>query len=282
MILLYGQKATTLFLFMAFLAMPLCALAEEHGQRTQATPPSGYVNPAQATTATQSNLITSKKDVYIAGKKVITKNNTADSVALQKLPDLPPELNTQAIQTSIQQRRHMQIYNHNPATGPLNAPVTIIEFTDLSCLQCYKVLKEVDTIREKYADKIRYISVHMPVDPYNTSNPAAFYGRLAQQSGIFWEYRKLLIELTDIQENTFSEKLIEAGIDVKRLRTLIRKNARQFYKELDADTILSQKTTESQPPAIYVNGIRVGISIPYSNLEDLIKYEIKEQEKIAK
>lgn len=232
----------------------------------------------ESTTSTES-VITEKKEVYISGKKVMTKHTTGEKLSSNQILNLPPELNTEAIKTTIQQRRHMQIYNHNPSIGKADAPVTIIELSDLSCLQCYKILKEVDKVRAKYADKVRYIHIHLPVDPYNTSNPAAFYGRLAHQSGVFWKYRELLLDLTEINENTFSEKLIEAGVDVKRLRTLIRKNARQFYKELDADSMLSRKMTETQPPAIYVNGIRVGMRIPFESLEALIQYEISEQEK---
>lgn len=220
-----------------------------------------------------------RPEVYISGKKVVSRSNVGGKLGISQLKNLPPELNGDQIRSAIEQRRHMRIYNHNPTQGVFDAPVTIVEFSDLSCLQCYKTLRKVDEVREKYMDKIKYVSVHLPIDYYNTSNPAAFYGRLAHQSGVYWEYRKLLINQDSLEENTFSEKLLEAGVDVRKLRTLIRKNARQFYRELDADALLARKMNEQRPPAVYVNGIRVGISIPYEKLEDLIKYEIAERAK---
>ena len=117
--------------------------------------------------------------------------------------------------------------------------------------------------------------MHLPVDKYNFTNAAAFYGRLAFGAGEFWDYRQSLYNVSSATDNIFTEKLISVGVPEKEIRRMTRKNARQYYKELDADRTAVQSMGEHKPPVLYVNGIKIGGSITLEQLESLMDYEIK-------
>jgi protein-disulfide isomerase len=155
------------------------------------------------------------------------------------------------------------------------APVTIIEMLDLNCRPCMDVVRAVDKIRDQFGDEVRIVHKHLPSDIYTPTNTAAFYAKLAQREGLFWEYRHLVRNLTEIGEDTYNDQLLKLGIALPSLQQAIRAHGRQFYRELDADALQAKQFGETVPPALYVNGIKVGGgAVPLSALEELVKYEL--------
>jgi len=218
--------------------------------------------------------------VFIAGTPILVKKNVRSFIQNKMLDHLPPSLRFQHIRAALENRSNIAVFPHNPKRGPLNAAVVILELTDLSCLQCFEQLRQIDEVRKKYADDILQIHAYVPVDRYNTSNPAAFYSRLAHEAGVFWEYRNAMFSIQDLSEQALVAKLIESGVDTQDLRQNVRYNARRYYRELDADGQLANDLGIQRPPAVFVNGIRIGGAVKMEQLEELIKYEIEVAKKI--
>lgn len=212
--------------------------------------------------------------ITIGGKQVLTNeqlnHQTLDS-------DLPEALKNDRARMAIENRRRIQVWNHTPVRGPENAPVVLLEITDLSCLYCQSMSKRIDEImmQDKYKGKIQHLVMYLPVDQYNFTNSAAFYSRLAYDAGHFWKYRESLYDTPDSNDHAFIDKLLNIGVSEKDIRKKTRKNARRYYRELDADVNTSKNLGELRPPALYVNGIKIGGSITMDELEPLIDYEIK-------
>lgn len=216
--------------------------------------------------------------ITIGGQEVLT-NKQLRTQAVDS--DLPLLLKNDRARMAIENRRKIQIWNHTPMRGPEKAPVVLLEITDLSCLQCQSLSKKVDEVynKEKFKNKIQHYVMHLPIDSFNLTNAAAFYSRLAFDAGYFWSYRESLFDVSSASDNTFIEQLLSIGVKEKDLRRMTRKNARRYYRELDADLTASKKIGEIRPPALYVNGIKIGGSITFDELEPLIEYEIKLFEK---
>lgn len=212
--------------------------------------------------------------ITIGGHQVLT-NEQLKHQAFDE--DLPESLRNDRARMAIENRRRLQIWNHTPMRGPENAPVVILEITDFSCISCQDLSKHVDNVfaMDKFAGKIQHYVMHLPVDPYNLTNSAAFYSRLAFDAGYFWEYRKELYDISSATDNVFIDKLLGIGVEEKEIRTLTRNNARRYYRELDADTKTAKSLGEMRPPALYVNGIKIGGSVTLQELEPLLEYEVK-------
>ncbi|HYO75225.1 MAG TPA: thioredoxin domain-containing protein, partial [Thermoanaerobaculia bacterium] len=80
----------------------------------------------------------------------------------------------------------------SPAKGPANAPVTVIEFSDVQCPSCARAAGYLDPILAKHGDKVRYVRFDLPLSGHAWAFPAALAGRAIykQKPELFWEYKK--------------------------------------------------------------------------------------------
>jgi protein-disulfide isomerase len=79
--------------------------------------------------------------------------------------------------------------------GSPDAPVTIIEFTDLQCPYCARFAQQTwPQIKARYVDtgKVRFASRDLPLPMHPQAQPAAIAARCAGRQGKFWEYREAL------------------------------------------------------------------------------------------
>jgi protein-disulfide isomerase len=89
----------------------------------------------------------------------------------------------------------MQLGNA-PVLGKSDAPVTMVEFTDLECPFCRAFhTASFEEIKRKYIDtgKLRYVSRDYPLPFHPQALPAARVARCAGEQGRFWEMREALI-----------------------------------------------------------------------------------------
>jgi protein-disulfide isomerase len=80
--------------------------------------------------------------------------------------------------------------------GRADAPLTMVEFTDLQCPFCRQfAISSFDEIRKNWIDtgKLRYISRDFPIDFHAQAMPAARAARCAGEQGKFWEMRMTLM-----------------------------------------------------------------------------------------
>jgi protein-disulfide isomerase len=79
--------------------------------------------------------------------------------------------------------------------GAEDAPVTIIEFTDLQCPYCARFARETwPRVRKDYVDtgKVRFATRDLPLRFHEFAVPAAVAARCAGAQGKYWEYREAL------------------------------------------------------------------------------------------
>jgi len=79
--------------------------------------------------------------------------------------------------------------------GREDAPVTIIEFTDLQCPYCARHARQTfPQLKREYVDtgKLVYTSRDLPLPFHDFALPAAVASRCAGEQGRFWEYREAL------------------------------------------------------------------------------------------
>jgi protein-disulfide isomerase len=81
--------------------------------------------------------------------------------------------------------------------GRPDAPVTMVEFTDLQCPFCNRFATTTfDQLKKEYIDtgKVRFISRDFPLDFHPQAKPAAIASRCAGEQGKFWELRMTLVK----------------------------------------------------------------------------------------
>ncbi len=135
----------------------------------QAPPPA----PAQAPTIQQQN-----EEVL---KELRAIRQLLERLTTPQPPAAPPQPQTAKV-------TNLKGY----AMGRPDAPLTMVEFTDLQCPFCRQfMITSFEEIKKNWIDtgKLRYISRDFPLDFHAQAMPAARAARCAGEQGKFWELR---------------------------------------------------------------------------------------------
>jgi Na+/H+ antiporter NhaA len=139
--------------------------------------------------------------------------------------------------------------------GPVEAPVTVVEYGDFECPYCGQAEPVVRELLRDFGD-VTYVWRHLPLnDVHPNAQQAAEAAEAAAEQGAFWEMHDLLL---DHQEALGFDDLLgyaeQLGLDVARfeedLRT--RAGARRVAEDVDSADLSGVSGT----PTFFINGIR--------------------------
>jgi Na+/H+ antiporter NhaA len=139
--------------------------------------------------------------------------------------------------------------------GPLDAPVTVVEYGDFECPYCGQA---ESTVRELLADfgDVRYVWRHLPLtDVHPHAQLASEAAEAAAEQGKFWEMHDLLISRQD--ELKFKHLLAHAaeiGLDVETFEKSVRR--RKGADRVSQDVESADMSGVSGTPTFFVNGRR--------------------------
>jgi protein-disulfide isomerase len=160
-----------------------------------------------------------------------------------------------------------------PSTGPANAPVTIVEFTDYQCPYCHRAQGVIDEVLSRYSSKVRLVHLDFPLDGHPGALPAARASRCAGEQGKFWEYhRNLMTALGSLDE-----------ADLKARAAALHLSASAFGSCLSSDrhdTAIKASLRQGEElgvtgtPAYFVNGRMLTGARPIESFVDLIDAEL--------
>lgn len=103
----------------------------------------------------------------------------------------------------------------DPARGPADAPIEIVQYSDFGCPSCrgWHSAGIVDQLQETYGDRVRFVWKDFPVvTPY--SPKAAEAGHCAASQGKFWEFHDYLYEsTTNLRDDGLKAAAAALGLD---------------------------------------------------------------------
>jgi Na+/H+ antiporter NhaA len=139
--------------------------------------------------------------------------------------------------------------------GPVDAPVTLVEYGDFECPYCGMAEPVLRELRRDFGD-IRYVWRHLPLnDVHPRAQMAAEASEAAAAQGAFWEMHDLLL---DHQDALDAADLIgyakEIGLDVDRFADDLR--ARVGAGSVADDVDSADLSGVSGTPTFFINGRR--------------------------
>jgi Na+/H+ antiporter NhaA len=139
--------------------------------------------------------------------------------------------------------------------GPVEAPVTVVEYGDLECPYCGRAEPVVRNLLREFAD-LTYVWRHLPLDDVHPhARVAAEATEAAGAQGAFWEMHDLLLEHQDRLE--FEDLLGYAGqlgLDVDRFSREVVE--RRYAGRVDRDVDSADAAGVGGTPTFFVNGRR--------------------------
>ena len=165
----------------------------------------------------------------------------------------------------------------DPSIGPVEAPVTIVEFSDYQCSYSAQALGIVYQLKQIYGDKIRVIYRDFPVIGMSLGNlyshQAGAAAECAQDQGKFWAFHnKLFQNQTRLTDDDLKRMAIEVGLNSSLFNTCL--DSGRYELEVKQDLADGLAAGVEGTPTFFINGLRVAGVIPLEVFKELIEGEL--------
>lgn len=158
----------------------------------------------------------------------------------------------------------------DPSRGPVDAPVTIINYGDYECAACARLETTLSELEAEYGDSLRIVWKDMPnTSQHRNALSAAVAARCAGEQKKFWEYHEILMT----NQNMLGTELYLSAAQETGLRE------RAFVRCVDNESTLPlvQRTYDegvaldiTATPTLFINGERYTGGVTTSELRRLI------------
>jgi protein-disulfide isomerase len=139
--------------------------------------------------------------------------------------------------------------------GPIDAPVTVVEYGDFECPYCGQAEPVVRELLRDFGD-VRYVWRHLPLnDVHPSAQLAAEAAEAAADQGSFWEMHDLLLAHQDaLRPSELVADAEQLRLDVERFTSALRTHAGAARVAEDVDS--ADLSGVSGTPTFFVNGRR--------------------------
>jgi protein-disulfide isomerase len=157
----------------------------------------------------------------------------------------------------------------SPSTGPKNAKITIIEFSDFQCPYCNRGRTTMEEVMKAYPNDVRVVFKHYPLPFHKDAEPAAKASWAAQQQDKFWEFHDALFKNQDkIGSEFFIQTAKDLKLDIEQFEKDM--NSEAAAKQVKEDMEIGAKYGIQGTPGFFVNGVAVKGAYPVSHFKKII------------
>ena len=172
------------------------------------------------------------------------------------------------------------IGNSDHIRGNTNAPITIVEYSDLECPFCKTFHATMKQTLIEYGDQVRWVFKHFPLDQrHPKADKEAEAVECAGELGgndAFWAYVDRIFEITP-SNNGLDLALLPAiaqdlGLDRERFESCL--SSGKYAKLVEAQFQEGVSMGVDGTPGSFVNGERVRGAIPLEALKGIIDAQL--------
>jgi NhaA family Na+:H+ antiporter len=140
--------------------------------------------------------------------------------------------------------------------GPVDAPLTLVEYGDFECPFCGRATGVIEELRERFGDRLRYVFRHVPLlDVHPRAELAAEAAEAAAAQGRFWEMHDRLFAHQDrLAVVDLLDHAAAIGLDVQRFSRDLG-DARHARHVRD-DAVSAEASGVTGTPTFFVGGRR--------------------------
>jgi formate-nitrite transporter family protein len=140
--------------------------------------------------------------------------------------------------------------------GPLDAPVTLVEYGDYECPHCGRAYPIVKAAQRQLGDRLRFVFRNFPLaEAHPHARRAAEAAEAAAAQGRFWRMHDMLFEhqhaLEDAALLHYAEIL---QLDTERFARELRDGT--YAQRVSDDVLGGARSGVNGTPTFFVNGVR--------------------------
>jgi len=168
-----------------------------------------------------------------------------------------------------------------PSRGPADAPVTLIEFSDLQCPHCKEAQPNMDRLMRE-DNNIRMVFQGFPLPAHDWAEKAAEYADCVARGSndAFWKFIDSVYQSqSDITVSNADEKLTnladQAGVKGTDVATCAVKP--ETAGRVQRSVSLGKSLDVNSTPTMFINGRKLSVGgLPYDVLQKLVDFAVKE------
>lgn len=160
-------------------------------------------------------------------------------------------------------RQQLQKQANGPARGPVNAPVLLVEFSDLQCPHCKEANPTIERLLNENSN-VRFVFQSFPLPSHNWAEKAAAYADCVARSSndAFWKFIDSVYAVqSDITAENADQKLTDlaAQSGVKGSGVAACAATADVQSRVQASLNLGQSLDVNSTPTLFINGRPVGV-----------------------
>lgn len=162
----------------------------------------------------------------------------------------------------------------DPSIGPVDAPVTVVEFSDYQCPYCQAWYQQTfDQLMANYPDKIRFVYRDLPLPGHPESLPAAEAANCAGEQGAYWKFHNALFSgQYQLGRAAYEQYAVDLGLDTAAFTACLDDHHTQA--EVKADAADATRLGLTGTPSFVINGrILIG-AVPFDQFKAIIDEEL--------
>jgi protein-disulfide isomerase len=162
----------------------------------------------------------------------------------------------------------------DPAIGPENAPITIIEFSDFECPYCSRWYEQVFLrLREEYPDTVRIVFRDFPLSSIHPNAiPAAEAANCAGEQNAYWDFHGKLFSGQRLGSSVYLQYAKDLGLNVEDFQSCLESG--RYQSEIQADYQYASDLGVQSTPTFFLNGIPIVGAQPWEVFQQVIEKEL--------
>lgn len=142
-------------------------------------------------------------------------------------------------------------------SGPVDAPLTIVEYADFQCFFCLRASGSIDEVRLELGADLRYVWRHAPLTAFHPNALAAAEAtEAAALQGKFFEFgRSLFADQEHQQPSDIMRRARELGLDLERFEEDLR--SPEVAARVRDDILDAEDMDITAVPTFFINGRRL-------------------------
>jgi len=170
-------------------------------------------------------------------------------------------------------RQDVQVLPDDAVSGPANALIEIVEFSDFDCPYCQQATDTLSKLRELFGDQIRLVYKDFPLPSHPNAFKAAEAGRCAKDQGKFWElHDKMFASQGALEPDSLKLYAAELGLDAAAFSLCLDEG--RYADRVQRDMAIGADHGVSSTPTLFVNGRLVAGAMPLGFFEELVREEL--------
>jgi predicted DsbA family dithiol-disulfide isomerase len=164
-----------------------------------------------------------------------------------------------------------------PVTGPKEARVTIVEFSDFQCPYCRESQATLKQVLQTYKDEVRLVFKHLPLEIHGDAFSSAQAAFCAGEQGRFWQYHDALFTSELLSAEALEKIASHLGLNMSRFKLCLTSEASRAAVLKDVRE--AKQFGIGSTPTFVINRRLFRGALSFENFKTAIDEEIKSRQR---